>query len=250
MNSSSRATENPNSPQASRAEDSQRGYALLLVMFFTALLVLTVSIATPNLLTQARREKEAEMIWRGNQYVRGVRLYYQKMHRFPTKLEDLYKPKTGIRFMRKAYRDPMNIADGSWRLICVGPDGRLIGSLKPQRNTFFFGARPATGLTDSLTFSSPSSMLASPNSIDTTGKASQRLNSPADSATPGQTPSETNSSLQSLATSADENQVTNNVIVGVGSKIDKRSIMWLDGERNYLQFEFVWNGQDEVIKVQ
>ena len=99
-------------------------------MMFVALLLVATMALTPNVRTQGRREKETEMIWRGKQYVRGIRLYYQKNHKFPTQLEDLYKPKTGIRFMRQPFKDPMNPVDGSWRLIYVGPNGQLIGSLK------------------------------------------------------------------------------------------------------------------------
>src|SRR5947209_2401893 len=113
----------------------ERGYVLLLVVFMaTALLVLAMMIA-PNILTEARREKEKEMIWRGKQYARGVKLYFRKMGRFPTSLEDLTKPKVGsLRFMRQVYKDPMNQEDGSWRFIYVGPAGQLMGSLKPAQN--------------------------------------------------------------------------------------------------------------------
>src|SRR5216683_2913128 len=113
---------------------NEHGYALLVVVFLTTvLLISTVSIA-PNVLTEGRREKETEMIWRGKQYTRGVKLYYRKMGRFPTSLDDLTKPKLGsLRFMRQAYKDPMNKEDGSWRFIYVGAAGQLIGSLKPPQ---------------------------------------------------------------------------------------------------------------------
>jgi hypothetical protein len=117
-----------------RRRGAQTGYALLMVVFFTALLLIATMVAAPRILMQGKREKEQEMIWRGNQYVRGVKLYYRKMGRFPTSLDDLTKPKTGsLRFMRQAYKDPMNSGDGSWRLIYVGPAGQLIGSLKPPQ---------------------------------------------------------------------------------------------------------------------
>jgi len=112
----------------------QGGYAILLVLFFvTILLLLTISVA-PNILTQGRREKEQEMIWRGKQYARGVKMYYRKTGKFPNSMDDLVKPKLGsLRFMRQAYKDPMNGKDGDWRLIYVGPTGQLIGSLKPPQ---------------------------------------------------------------------------------------------------------------------
>src|SRR5438445_12961896 len=125
---------------------NEHGYALLVVVFLTTvLLISTVSIA-PNVLTEGRREKEKEMIWRGKQYTRGVKLYYRKMGRFPTSLADLTKPKLGsLRFLRQAYKDPMNVQDGSWRLIYVGPAGQLIGSLKPQQPNLQFGQPAGIG---------------------------------------------------------------------------------------------------------
>jgi hypothetical protein len=112
----------------------QQGYAMMMVLFFTALLLISAVVAAPRILTEGKREKEQEMIWRGKQYVRGVKLYYRKMGRFPTTVDDLIKPKVGsLRFMRQAYKDPMNGTDGTWRLIYVGPSGQLIGSLKPPQ---------------------------------------------------------------------------------------------------------------------
>jgi hypothetical protein len=124
----------------------EEGYALMMVIFFTALLLIATTVAAPRILQEGKREKEKEMIWRGRQYVRGVKLYYRKMGRFPTSIDDLTKPKTGsLRFMRQAYKDPMNNEDGSWRLIYVGPAGQLIGSLKPPQTLQLPGAGPGLG---------------------------------------------------------------------------------------------------------
>lgn len=129
-----------------RASSGESGYALMMVIFFTALLLIAATAAAPRILMEGKREKEKEMIWRGNQYVRGVKLYYLKMGRFPTTIDDLTKPKTGsLRFMRQAYKDPMNGEDGSWRLIYVGPAGQLIGSLKPPQTLQLPGAGAGLG---------------------------------------------------------------------------------------------------------
>src|SRR6267378_1522623 len=120
--------------RARTAAGSQGGYAMLMVIFMTTVLLLGAIAAAPYIRTERQREKEQEMIWRGKQYVRGIKLYYRKTGRFPTSVDDLTKPKLGsLRFMRQAYKDPMNKADGSWRFIYVGPTGQLIGSLKPQQ---------------------------------------------------------------------------------------------------------------------
>jgi hypothetical protein len=124
----------PRNFTARRARRREEGYALMMVIFFTVLMLIGAMTVAPRILQEGKREKEKEMVWRGRQYVRGVKLYYRKMGRFPTSLDDLTKPKTGsLRFMRQAYKDPMNAEDGSWRLIYVGPAGQLIGSLKPPQ---------------------------------------------------------------------------------------------------------------------
>ena len=109
----------------------ESGYTLLMVVFLVAIMSITALAVAPNLLTQGRREKEEEMIWRGEQYQRAILLYYQKFGKYPTKIEDLTKQTNGVRFLRQAYPDPMNKEDGSWRFIYVGPNGQLIGSLRP-----------------------------------------------------------------------------------------------------------------------
>src|SRR5229473_4275514 len=117
-----------------RSGRRQRGFALLLVMFLTTLVLLGAMAAAPYVRTERQREKEEDMIWRGKQYVRGIKLFYRKNGRFPTSMDDLVKPKVGsLRFMRQAYKDPMNKEDGTWRMIYVGPAGQLIGSLKPPQ---------------------------------------------------------------------------------------------------------------------
>jgi len=92
----------------------EQGYALLMVIFMTTMLLIMATMVAPNIKTEGQREKEKEMIWRGRQYARGIKLYYRKLGRFPTSIDDLTKPKIGsLRFMRQAYKDPMNAQDGS-----------------------------------------------------------------------------------------------------------------------------------------
>ena len=114
-------------PSAGRKE---RGFALLFVLFLVALLIIGGSVALMNRLTEGRREKEAETIWRGEQYKRAIGLYYRKFGRFPTSVDDLVKAQNGIRFLREPYKNLMNTEDGSWRFIYVTPTGQLIGSVR------------------------------------------------------------------------------------------------------------------------
>lgn len=110
--------------------NAESGFALLLALFMVASLILLAAIATPRILTQGRREKEQEAIWRGNQYMRAIRLYYRKNGRYPQTLDDLKKPdNVGNHYLRKPYADPINAGDGAWRVIYVTPSGQLVGSI-------------------------------------------------------------------------------------------------------------------------
>jgi hypothetical protein len=253
-------------PVRCASKKAAQGYALLLVMFFLALLAIAVAAASPNILTEGRREKEQEMVWRGQQYVRGIRLYYQRTHRLPSRLEDLYAPKTGIRFLRRAYKDPLNSADGSWRLISVAPNGQLLGSLKEHRNAFFFGAPASQGFAGALsptaTKSAPSTFSSdfgksdqSPNTSSLSSQKASNMQDPivggqpavgAQSATVGSTGDSPDVAIESLASAAaalnDQSQTLGQTIVGVGSKVNRSSMLRYEGAKNYLQFEFVWNG--------
>jgi hypothetical protein len=108
----------------------QAGYSLLMVVFMVATILVFMAAATPSVLTQGTREREQETIWRGEQYKRAIGLYYRKLGRPPVKIEDLTSQTAGVRFLRKAYTDPTNKEDGSWRFIYLGPNGQLIGSLR------------------------------------------------------------------------------------------------------------------------
>jgi type II secretory pathway component PulK len=66
------------SPKFARKTRKQDGFALILVVFLTTLLLISVMAIAPSIRTEKQREKEQEMIWRGKQYVRGIKLYYRK----------------------------------------------------------------------------------------------------------------------------------------------------------------------------
>jgi type II secretory pathway pseudopilin PulG len=95
-------------------QGSQRGYAMAALLVGIGVLVVLMSIAMPVWRTQAKREKEAELIFRGEQYARAVNLYTRKMGpgNFPPSIDVLVQQ----RFLRKKYKDPMT-ADGEFDLI-------------------------------------------------------------------------------------------------------------------------------------
>jgi hypothetical protein len=229
----------------------ERGYALLVVLFLVTLLVIASATVAPNVLTEGKREKEKEMIWRGKQYTRGVKLYYRKMGRFPTSIDDLTKPKMGsLRFMRQQYKDPMNKDDGSWRLIYVGPAGQLIGSLKPPQQNFQLPGAGGIG--------TPASALGGPNAAAQPGGIGQQSQGGLlpSGANPGTNSNATPAGTTGAPVSADQGTPSSNGqgaglgetptiiggnIIGVGSKIDKPSIIVYEKAKKYLLYEFIWD---------
>ncbi|HEX7696054.1 MAG TPA: hypothetical protein VF394_01610 [Candidatus Acidoferrum sp.] len=237
---------NAGTPQTVRKR-SERGYALLVVIFLVTVLLLSTMVVATNILTEGRREKEKEMIWRGNQYARGVKLHFRKLGRFPTSLDDLTKPKVGsLRFMRQAYKDPMNKEDGSWRFIYVGPAGQLIGSLKPPQQNILFPKAGGVG-TPANALNGPGTP-AQPGAIGQQGPAGTQpggtasgTNPPATTGTPvGTDQSDSGSNPQPIP-AGDTSPIIGGNIIGVGSKINKSSIIVYDTAKNYHLFEFIWN---------
>ena len=77
-----------------------------MAVFLVATVLILAAMAAPNVLTQGRRERETELVWRGEQYERAIGLYYRKFGKYPTRVDDLVKQTNGVRFLRQAYTDP------------------------------------------------------------------------------------------------------------------------------------------------
>ncbi len=97
---------------------SEAGYMLLAILFMLFLLMLAAVVAIPPITHEIKREREIEMIHRGEQYSRAIKKYYKKFNRYPTRLEELENT-NNIRFLRKRYKDPMN-PSGKFRLLYYG----------------------------------------------------------------------------------------------------------------------------------
>ena len=79
--------------------------AALLVAL--AVMAVLMSVALPVWRHEAQREKEAELVFRGQQYVRAIRLFQTKTGTFPTSVDMLVQG----HFLRKKYKDPITNED-------------------------------------------------------------------------------------------------------------------------------------------
>jgi type II secretory pathway pseudopilin PulG len=112
--------------QATRS--SERGFAMAGLLVGIALLTLGLSVAMPTWRTLVQREKEEELLWRGQQYDRAIQLY-RKKNAAPgaPSLERLIEGK----FLRKQYKDP--ITGSEFEIIGVSQAGNAPGVQQPQR---------------------------------------------------------------------------------------------------------------------
>jgi type II secretory pathway pseudopilin PulG len=102
-----------------RSRDSGKqtdsGYMLLVLMLAVAVLMITMMGVARNYRRSVQRDREVEMIHRGEQYARAVQRFYRKNGRYPVSIEQL-ENMNKIRYLRKRYKDPMS-PDGAWKIV-------------------------------------------------------------------------------------------------------------------------------------
>jgi type II secretory pathway pseudopilin PulG len=86
----------------------QRGYMMITLMLALAMITLAMLAVLPGIKQQIMRDREEEMIHRGNSYMRAIQHFYTKFGRYPNRVEELENT-NNLRFLRKRYTDPMNI---------------------------------------------------------------------------------------------------------------------------------------------
>jgi type II secretory pathway pseudopilin PulG len=89
--------------------------AALLVSL--AVMSIMMSVAMPVWRHEAQREKEAELVFRGQQYVRAIRLFQQKTGTFPTSVDILVQGN----YLRKKYKDPITNEEFEYVGAAVSP---------------------------------------------------------------------------------------------------------------------------------
>jgi type II secretory pathway pseudopilin PulG len=106
--------------------------ALLVGM---AIMAILMSAVIPVWRTVAKREKEAELVFRGEQYARAVGLFQRKFPgAYPPSIDVLVEQ----RFLRKKYKDPMT-EDGEFQVLFQTGRAGVVG----QRGT---GGRSSPGV--------------------------------------------------------------------------------------------------------
>jgi len=236
---------------------SEDGFILLWVIFLALLLLIALAVAAPRIAISIQRDKELELVHRGEQYRRAIQLYYRKFGTYPTSIDQLLNT-DNIRFLRKRYADPITGKD-DWRIIHLGE-----AKVPPMG---FFG-QPLTGLNGPTSIGTPIAGTAgtpasgassfgssfSSSSVGSTGAGSAGFNSPgsttssgdsADSAasTPDAAGFSSNTGKDAAGFATDKgnsNPMGGGPIVGVGVPVPKASLIAYKKQTHYNQWEFVY----------
>ena len=101
------------------------GFSLAALIFFATAASILAAAAVPAYQMQAKREREKELIFRGEEYTRAIQKYQRKFGVYPGSIDQLVQT-NGLRFLRRAYKDPITGQD--FELIKVGAEIRGVKS--------------------------------------------------------------------------------------------------------------------------
>src|SRR5262245_65211831 len=86
----------------------ENGYAMAALLIAMSIAAVLLTVAMPTWKQMSRREKEEELVFRGQQYVRAIRLYGQKFaNANPPNIDALVEQ----RFLRRKFKDPITNDD-------------------------------------------------------------------------------------------------------------------------------------------
>jgi type II secretory pathway pseudopilin PulG len=87
---------------------SENGYAMAVLLVALSVMAVMLTVAMPTWKQMTRREKEAELVFRGEQYARAIGLFQRKYANTPPPDLDVLVRE---RFLRKKFKDPITNAD-------------------------------------------------------------------------------------------------------------------------------------------
>ncbi len=113
--------------------------SVFMGMLVTVAVVAVMLMETGTLWSSVlQRERELELLARGNEIRRAIGLYYREGNTFPKKLEDLVldrRQPTTKRYLRKVYDDPLT-GTANWGVV-EGPGETIMGVFSQAKGTPF-----------------------------------------------------------------------------------------------------------------
>ncbi len=121
----------PELPQ--RRMSDEQGYLMVALLVAMSVMGIMMSAALPAWHTLAQREKEAELVFRGEQYARAIGLYQRRFaNSAPPSIDILVEQK----YLRKKYKDPVTNDDFAVLTSGAGsaPPGQIQGQIQQAQS--------------------------------------------------------------------------------------------------------------------
>jgi type II secretory pathway pseudopilin PulG len=194
----------------------QAGYAMAALLVAMSIMAIMMTVVMPAWKHAAQREKEEELVFRGNQYARAIGLFQRKFaNAYPPNIDVLIDQK----FLRKKFKDPITNDD-----FVPLPAGQAAGAAEP-------GSQP--GAQPGQRGAPPSGRGATPSGRGTTpGTVGQQPSQPAQ-------PGGTLRGVSPIGTPGAGGGTTAG-ISGVSSKSKAESIRLFNGRNHYNEWAFVY----------
>jgi type II secretory pathway pseudopilin PulG len=193
-----------------------QGYAMVALLIAMSIMAVMMTVAMPVWKQMAQREKEEELVFRGNQYVHAISLYGRKFaNTQPPSIDVLVQG----RFLRKKYKDPITNDD----FVPVTANTASPGSPGGANPGSTGGAQGRVGAAPSVA------------SAATPGGISQN--------TPGAAPQSGGRGISPIGTPGSQPA---GGIIGVASKSKDRSIRVYNGRTHYNEWAFTYQPQTQT----
>src|SRR5579875_529105 len=212
---------------------AEKGYILLIVMMMATILLISLAAAAPSIYVEGQREKEKELIFRGEQYARAIMLFHNQFNRYPTSVKELLHT-NNMSFLRRAYPDPMT-RSGKWRFIHATAagviiDSKILGPPGQQKSSTLGASGQGPSLQSPAQQANPQ---AATNGPQGGGFQLGGFSLPESGQSSSQTQQESKSSFFS------NNKMIGAFIVGVASTSHQQSIGVFDNRTEYDEWEFL-----------
>jgi len=116
-----------------------KGFAYMSLLVVISASLIALSVALPDKYQQAKREREAQLLFVGQQYVRAIKLFYENplvsIKRYPETFEELLvdnRTAKPLHHLRKLYPDPMT-GTYDWGLV-KNTENQIMGVYSLSRN--------------------------------------------------------------------------------------------------------------------
>jgi len=233
----------------------QRGYVLLVLLLFVALLSISMLTNVERIEFQIKRDREEELIHRGVQYSRAIRRFIAANGRYPDSLEEL-ESTNNIRYLRKRYKDP--ITGREFRLLHMEdvpylnsgtgmpPNLNLGRDTPPTNSATVKPSQPAPAAIVAANETNADSVVQKPESHEKDVSTSPCDGAPENIADDSPCKDE---AVRAAMKDTNTQPGNDHPIVGVASISHKETIREFHGQNRYNQWLFIYNPSTDRVGI-